>query len=187
MYDLFIVMNKAQCLIAVCFPLSSAAAPLSPPPSMPSKKNAAVSAPPADAAAAGASSAAGASPSVKRNYVLEEAAVLSWLCVPEHRNIVTGAAGSAQNGGGLSGSKCVTTKDAGWGMLAAHLNTTFRSSNLTFDKKQAQNKFMYLEKKYHQAKLWQQTSGVGVSDEDRARGRCLHSLLLCCIDIFRRY
>jgi hypothetical protein len=46
---------------------------------MPSKKNAAVSAPPADAAAAGASSAAGASPSVKRNYALEETAVLSWL------------------------------------------------------------------------------------------------------------
>ena len=108
--------------------------------------------------------------SKKRNYQHEETAVLSWLSITDNRNIVTGAAGSAQNGGGLSGSKVVTSKDAGWGMLAAHLNATFRNAGVTFDKKQAQNKFTYLEKKYHSAKIWQNTSGVGVSDEDRARG-----------------
>jgi hypothetical protein len=107
---------------------------------------------------------------IRRNYALEETAVLTWLANVDNRNIVTGAAGSAQNGGGLAGSKVVTSKDAGWGMLAAHLNATFRNAGVTFDKKQAQNKFTYLEKKYHQAKIWQNTSGVGVSDGDRARG-----------------
>ena len=93
--------------------------------------------------------------------------MLSWLNIAENRNIVTGAAGSAQNGGGMSGSKNVTSKDAGWGMLAAHLTKT---CGVQFDKKQAQNKFTYLEKKFHAAKLWQNTSGVGVSEEDRVRG-----------------
>ena len=87
--------------------------------------------------------------------------MLSWLSFADNRNIVTGAAGSAQNGGGMSGSKVVTSKDAGWGLLAAHLTKT---CGVTFDKKQAQNKFTYLEKKYHAAKIWQNTSGVGVSE-----------------------
>ena len=29
---------------------------------------------------------------------------------------------------------------------------------------ESQNKFNYLEKKYHQAKIWQNTSGVGITD-----------------------
>jgi hypothetical protein len=143
-------------------------------------------------AAASSDSATANSPSsntttVRRNYAHEELAVLAWLSNPDHRNIVTGAAGSAQNGGGLSGSKCVTSKDAGWGMLAAHLNATFRNIGVTFDKKQAQNKFNYLEKKYHAAKIWQNTSGVGVSEADRQRGSCLQCLYLSCINIFHRY
>jgi hypothetical protein len=155
---------------------------------MPSKKKVADS--PAPAAASAADSATVNSQTVRRNYAHEELAVLSWLSNPDNRNIVTGAAGSAQNSGGLSGSKIVTSKDAGWGMLAAHLNATFRNSGITFDKKQAMNKFSYLEKKYHAAKIWQNTSGVGVSDADRLRGSCLHLytlFILCCIDIFRRY
>jgi hypothetical protein len=124
----------------------------------------------ADSPVPAADSATINSPTVRRNYAHEELAVLSWLSNPDNRNIVTGAAGCAQNGGGLSGSKVVTSKDAGWGMLAAHLNTTFRNIGVTFDKKQAMNKFSYLEKKYHQAKIWQNTSGVGISDADRARG-----------------
>jgi hypothetical protein len=142
---------------------------------------------PGPAAASADSASTVNSSTVKRNYAHEETAVLSWLSVPENRNIVTGAAGSAQNGGGLAGSKLVTSKDAGWGMLAAHLNATFRNIGVTFDKKQAQNKFSYLEKKYHAAKLWQNSSGAGVDAADRARGSCLHFLFLCCIDIFRRY
>lgn len=119
--------------------------------------------------AAGAASAAESSQplSAKRNYQHEETAVLSWLSNADNRNIVTGAAGSVQNGGSLSGSKVVTSKDAGWGMLAAHLS---KSCGVTFDKKQAQNKFTYLEKKYHAAKIWQNTSGVGITDADRQRG-----------------
>ena len=136
---------------------------------MPSKKKATGAAD--SPVAASAESLTATSPTaVRRNYALEETAVLTWLANPDNRNIVTGAAGSAQNGGSLAGSKVVTSKDTGWGMLAAHLNATFRNAGVTFDKKQAQNKFTYLEKKYHQAKIWQNTSGVGVSDEDRARG-----------------
>jgi hypothetical protein len=158
---------------------------------MPSKKAlqpSAASQAPSTPSADSVNSAVGNSPTaVKRNYALEETAVLSWLSNADNRNIVTGAAGSAQNGGGLSGSKVVTSKDAGWGLLAAHLNATFRNSGVMFDKKQAQNKFSYLEKKYHAAKLWQNTSGVGITDADRSRGSCLHCLFLCCVDNFYRY
>ncbi len=145
--------------------------------------------PPAAPSGDSSNSAVVSSPTsaARRNYGLEETAVLSWLSNADNRNIVTGAAGSAQNGGGLSGSKVVTSKDAGWGMLAAHLNVTFRNSGITFDKKQAQNKFNYLEKKYHQAKIWQNTSGVGITDADRSRGSCSHCLFLCCVDNFYRY
>jgi hypothetical protein len=104
---------------------------------------------------------------------------LSWLSVPENRNIVTGAAGSAQNGGGLSSGKVVTSKDAGWGMLAAHLTETFRTSGVVFDKKQAANKYSYLEKKYHQAKIWQNSSTAGITDLDRAKGVPCHCCLFC--------
>jgi hypothetical protein len=131
---------------------------------------------PKTAAAAGAAAAA-AGPS--RNYQLEETAVLQWLAVPENRNIVTGAAGAAQNGGGLSSGKIVTSKDAGWSLLAAHLNETFRSTGMVFDKKQAANKFSYLEQKYHKAKIYQNSSAAGITELDRAKGVPCHCCLFC--------
>jgi hypothetical protein len=139
----------------------------------PRKPKAAVAAGTAASATGAVAAAAGTS----RNYQLEETAVLSWLSVPENRNIVTGAAGSAQNGGGLSSGKVVTSKDAGWGMLASHLNETFRTIGVVFDKKQAANKFAYLEKKYHQAKIWQNSSAAGITDLDRAKGAPCY----CCL------
>jgi hypothetical protein len=103
----------------------------------------------------------------KRNRQQEETAVLAWLAVPENRNIVTGAAGSAQNNGGLASKTCVVSKDTGWVMLAKHLT---ESTGIAFDKKQAANKFQYLEAKFRKAKIWQATSGVGIEEEDRKRG-----------------
>jgi hypothetical protein len=105
--------------------------------------------------------------SEKRNKQQEETAVLAWLAVEANRNIVTGAAGSAQNKGGLAGNSVVVSKDAGWSSLAKHLS---EACGIHFDKKQAANKFTYLEAKFRKAKIWHNTSGVGIDDEDRKRG-----------------
>ena len=134
----------------------------------------------------GAASAAGEAGAVaKKNLAMETTALLQWLSNADNRNIITGAAGvvsashlslfyvlqrcagSAQNSGGMASSKVVTTKDAGFGMLAKSLSDIL---GYTIDKKQAQNKFTYLERKFHAAKTWHRTSGVGITDEDRSRG-----------------
>jgi hypothetical protein len=75
----------------------------------------------------------------------------------------------------MSSNKLVVSKESGFGMLAKHLSETL---GYPFDKKQAQNKFAYLERKFHAAKTWQRTSGVGITDEDRARGLSCNFLLL---------
>jgi hypothetical protein len=60
----------------------------------------------------------------------------------------------------MASSKVVVSKDTGFGMLAKHLTST---CGYDFDKKQAMNKYAYLERKFHDAKTWQRTSGVGVT------------------------
>lgn len=114
--------------------------------------------------------------SEKRNKQQEETAVLAWLSVEANRNIVTGAAGSAQNKGGLAGSSVVVSKDAGWVSLAKHLT---EACKVQFDKKQAANKFTYLEAKFRKAKIWHNTSGIGIDDEDRKRGASYSCILYC--------
>jgi phosphoribosylpyrophosphate synthetase len=76
-------------------------------------------------------------------------------------------AGAAQNNGGMASSKVVVSKDAGFAMLAKSLSDTL---GYPIDKQQARNKFSYLERKFHAAKTWHRTSGVGISDDDRACG-----------------
>ncbi len=76
-------------------------------------------------------------------------------------------AGAAQNNGGMASNKIVVSKDAGFTMLAKSLSDTL---GYPIDKKQAQNKFSYLERKFHTAKTWHRSSGVGISADDRARG-----------------
>ena len=76
-------------------------------------------------------------------------------------------AGAAQNNGGMASNKLVVSKDTGFGMLAKSLSDTL---GYPIDKKQAQNKFSYLERKFHIAKTWHRTSGVGITDDDRACG-----------------
>jgi hypothetical protein len=110
-----------------------------------------------------------ASSAVKRKRQQEETAILSWLSIEANRNIVTGAAGSAQNKGGLAGNSVVVSKDTGWTNLAKHLSDV---CGVQFDKKQAANKFSYLEAKFRKAKIWHNQSGVGIDDEDRKRGGC---------------
>jgi hypothetical protein len=105
----------------------------------------------------------------KRKRQQEETAILAWLSVEANRNIVTGAAGSAQNKGGLAGNSVVVSKDAGWVSLAKFLS---EACGVQLDKKQAANKFSYLEAKFRKAKIWQNSSGVGIDDTDRQRGGC---------------
>jgi len=112
----------------------------------------------------------------KRNRQQEGTAVLAWLSVEANRNIVTGAAGSVQNKGGLAGSSVVASKDVGWISLAKHLT---EACGIPFDKKQAANKFAYLEAKFRKAKIWHNTSGIGIDDEDRKRGAS-YSCNRCC-------
>jgi len=87
--------------------------------------------------------------------------------VQAHAHRTTGA---AQNNGGMATNKLVVSKDQGFCMLAKHLSTT---CGYEFDKKQAQNKFSYLERKFHDAKTWQRTSGNGITADDKAKGLCL--------------
>ncbi len=85
--------------------------------------------------------------------------------------------GAAQNNGGMASSKVVVSKDTGFSMLAKHLTST---CGYEFDKKQALNKYTYLERKFHDAKTWQRTSGVGITEDDRSKGLWL---LFCVIKI----
>ena len=78
--------------------------------------------------------------------------------------------GAAQNNGGMASSSKVVSKDQGFSMLAKHLTNV---CGYDFDKKQAQNKFTYLERKFHDAKTWQRTSGNGITADDKAKGLCL--------------
>ena len=143
----------------------------------------------AEAGAAGA--AAVVEVKAKRNLQFETTALFQWLSIPENRNIISGAAGmfaawaaaasfcarvshrttgAAQNNGGMAGGKLVCSKDQGFALLAKHLSA---ACGYAFDKKQAQNKYTYLERKFHDAKTWQRTSGVGVTNDDRTKGLCL--------------
>jgi hypothetical protein len=80
----------------------------------------------------------------------------------------------------MATSKVVVSKDQGFGLLAKHLSM---SCGYAFDKKQAQNKYTYLERKFHEAKTWQRTSGVGITEEDRRKGLCLFFVLLLKYEI----
>ena len=169
---------------------------------MPRKKSASevvASSSQSDGAAAGSEDAS----KKKRSIDFETTALLQWLAQPDNRNIITGAAGmfaalacrassvsarcaasatafgtrvahrttgAAQNNGGMAGGKLVCSKDQGFALLAKHLSA---ACGYAFDKKQAQNKYTYLERKFHDAKTWQRTSGVGVTNDDRAKGLCL--------------
>jgi hypothetical protein len=110
---------------------------------------------------------------------------MTWLSNSDHRNIITGAAGAAQNNGGMASGKIVVNKSQGhviplssfpfpatltftrWNMLARSLSEQLSTP---FDSSQAENKFRYYEQKYHKAKLASQVSGFGVDDADRAKG-----------------
>ena len=47
---------------------------------------------------------------------------MAWLSKADNRNIVSGSAGSAAEGGGMAGKKLVTTKDAGFQLMADYIN-----------------------------------------------------------------
>jgi hypothetical protein len=63
-------------------------------------------------AAAPASSQEVAGPA-KRDSKAEYLALMTWLSNSEHRNIITGAAGAAQNNGGMASGKLVVSKAQG--------------------------------------------------------------------------
>jgi hypothetical protein len=140
------------------------------------KKQRSEAAPPQEAAGSG-----------KRNPKAEYLALMTWLSQSENRNIISGAAGAAQNNGGMASGKLVVSKSQGhviqilipfiyslstltlnrWTMLAKYLSDQLGT---TFDSSQAENKLRYYEQKYHKAKLASQVSGFGVDDADRAKG-----------------
>jgi hypothetical protein len=117
------------------------------------------------------------------NIMLRVMRAMTWLSDADNRNIITGAAGAAQNNGGMNSGKTVVSKSQGhvfplssfsatltldrWVMLARH-----RSSELStqFHHSQAENKYRYYEGKYHKAKLQSQNSGFGVDAADLAKG-----------------
>lgn len=120
----------------------------------------------------------------KRDAKAEYIALMTWLSNCDNRNIISGAAGSAQNNGGMNSSKLVVSKAQGhviplccfrlhtltlnrWGMLAKALS---EKTGGTFDSSQAENKYRYYEQKYHKAKLASQVSGFGVDNADREKG-----------------
>jgi hypothetical protein len=130
------------------------------------------------------SSELGAVSAGKRNSKAEYVHLMTWLSDADHRNIITGAAGAAQNNGGMNSGKVVVSKSQGhvislcsfsfpatltldrWTMLAKYLSEKLGS---TFDSSQAENKYRYYEQKYHKAKLASQRSGFGVDEADRAK------------------
>jgi hypothetical protein len=120
----------------------------------------------------------------KRDAKAEYIALMTWLSDCDNRNIISGAAGAAQNNGGMNTSKLVVSKAQGhvipfscfrlhtltlnrWGMLAKFLA---EKTGGTFDSSQAENKYRYYEQKYHKAKLASQVSGFGVDNADREKG-----------------
>jgi hypothetical protein len=119
----------------------------------------------------------------KRNARAEYLCLLTWLSNADNRNIITGAAGAAQNNGGMNSGKTVVSKSQGhviplssfsatltldrWAMLARHLSSELSTQ---FDSSQAENKYRYYEGKYHKAKLQSQKSGFGVDAADQAKG-----------------
>ena len=48
--------------------------------------------------------------------------MMTWLSKSDNRNIVSGSAGSAREGGGMATKKLVTTKDAGFQLMADYIN-----------------------------------------------------------------
>lgn len=120
----------------------------------------------------------------KRDAKTEYIALMTWLSDCDNRNIISGAAGSAQNNGGMTSGKNVVSKAQGhviplscfrlhtltlnrWGMLARFLA---EKTGGTFDSSQAENKYRYYEQKYHKAKLASQVSGFGIDNADRDKG-----------------
>lgn len=55
----------------------------------------------------------GAVSAAKRNSKAEYVHLMTWLSDADHRNIITGAAGSAQNNGSMNSGKLVVSKSQG--------------------------------------------------------------------------
>ena len=118
----------------------------------------------AASAASGAAPASGAKSSLQDR---QHSAIMLWLTIASNRNIVMGSAGSAQNGGAMSGTAAVVPKAQGFVMMSVYVST---STGAALSAAQAEGKYRYMLGKFTKAVSMSRASDFGVTPDDEAKG-----------------